>query len=119
DVAQAFGGKWKDKKLGSIGVAGCLSFFPTKNLGSFGDGGMVMTNDKTIAEAIDMLRRHGGKDKYDVTLLGHNSRLDTLQASILLQKLKYVDRWNENKRKIAEVYNVQLSGINDLILPIT
>jgi len=119
DVAQAFGGKWKDKKLGSIGVAGCLSFFPTKNLGSFGDGGMVVTNDKTIAEAVDMLRKHGGKDKYNVSILGHNSRLDTLQASILLQKLKYVDRWNENKRKIAEVYNAQLSGINDLMLPIT
>jgi len=119
DVAQAFGGKWKDKKLGSFGIAGCLSFFPTKSLGSFGDGGMVVTNDKTIAEIVDMLRKHGGKDKYNVSILGHNSRLDTLQASILLQKLKHVDRWNENKRKIAEVYNAQLSGINDLILPIT
>ncbi len=119
DVAQAFGGKWKDKKLGSFGIAGCLSFFPTKSLGSFGDGGMVVTNDKTIAEIVDMLRKHGGKDKYNVNILGHNSRLDTLQASILLQKLKHVDRWNENKRKIAEVYNAQLSGINDLILPIT
>ena len=119
DVAQAFGGKWKDKKLGSFGIAGCLSFFPTKSLGSFGDGGMVVTNDKTIAEIVDMLRKHGGKDKYNVSILGHNSRLDTLQASILLQKLKHVDRWNENKRKIAEVYNAQLSGINDLILSIT
>jgi len=118
DVAQAFGGKWKDKKLGSIGVAGCLSFFPTKGLGAFGDGGMVVTNDKTIAEAVDMLRKHGGKDKYNVSILGHNSRLDALQASILLKKLKYVDKWNENKRKIAQVYNNELSGINDIILPV-
>ncbi len=119
DVAQAFGGKWKDKKLGNFGIAGCLSFFPTKGLGGFGDGGMVVTNDKTIAEIVDMLRKHGGKDKYNVTLLGHNSRLDALQASILLKKLKYIDKWNENKRKIAQVYNTEFSGINDIILPIT
>jgi len=118
DVAQAFGGKWKDKKLGNFGIAVCLSFFPTKGLGSFGDGGMVVTNDKTIAEIVDMLRKHGGKDKYNVNILGHNSRLDTLQASILLKKLKYVDKWNENKRKIAQVYNNELSGINDIILPV-
>jgi len=118
DVAQAFGGKWKDKKLGNFGIAGCLSFFPTKGLGGFGDGGMVVTNDKTIAEIVDMLRKHGGKDKYNVNILGHNSRLDALQASILLKKLKYIDKWNENKRKIAQVYNTELSGINDIILPV-
>jgi len=118
DVAQAFGGKWKDEKLGNFGIAGCLSFFPTKGLGGFGDGGMVVTNDKTIAEIVDMLRKHGGEDKYNVSILGHNSRLDTLQASILLKKLKYVDKWNENKRKIAQVYNTELSGINDIILPV-
>jgi len=118
DVAQAFGGKWKDKKLGNFGIAGCLSFFPTKGLGGFGDGGMVVTNDKTIAEIVDMLRKHGGKDKYNVSILGHNSRLDTLQASILLRKLKYIDKWNKNKRKIAQAYNTELSGINDIILPV-
>ena len=119
DVAQAFGGKWKDKKLGNFGIAGCLSFFPTKGLGGFGDGGMVVTNDKTIAEIVDMLRKHGGKDKYNVNILGHNSRLDTLQASILLRKLKYIDKWNQNKRKTAQVYSNELSGINDIILPVT
>jgi len=119
DVAQAFGGKWKDKKLGNFGIAGCLSFFPTKGLGGFGDGGMVVTNDKTIAEMVDMLTKHGGKDKYNVNILGHNSRLDALQASILLKKLDYVDKWNENKRKIAQVYDNELSGINDIILPVT
>lgn len=119
DVAQAFGGKWKDKNLGNFGIAGCLSFFPTKGLGGFGDGGMVVTNDKTIAEIVNMLRKHGGKDKYNVDILGHNSRLDTLQASILLKKLKYIDKWNENKRRIAQVYNTEFSGINDMILPVT
>jgi len=118
DVAQALGGKWKDRKLGSIGIAGCLSFFPSKNPGSFGDGGMVVTNDRNLAEIIDMLRKHGGKDKYNVTLLGHNSRLDTLQASVLLRKLKYVDKWNENKRKTAKIYNNQLTDVDELILPL-
>lgn len=118
DLAQALGGKWKDRKLGSIGIAGCLSFFPSKNLGGFGDGGMIVTNDKTLVEIIDMLRKHGGKDKYNVTLLGHNSRLDTLQASILLRKLKYVDKWNESKRKIAKIYNTRLTDVDDLVLPL-
>ena len=117
DVAQALGGKWRDEKLGKIGNAGCLSFFPSKNLGCFGDGGMVVTNDDNIAETVDILRKHGGKDKYNVKLLGHNSRLDTLQASILLAKLKHLDRWNEGRRKVAEIYDRELSGIEGIQIP--
>lgn len=117
DVAQALGGKWRDEKLGNIGMAGCLSFFPSKNLGCFGDGGMVVTNDDNIAETVDILRKHGGKDKYNVKLLGHNSRLDTLQASILLAKLKHLDRWNEGRRKVAEIYDRELSGIEGIQIP--
>lgn len=117
DVAQALGGKWRDEKLGNIGIAGCLSFFPSKNLGCFGDGGMVVTNDDTIAETVDILRKHGGKDKYNVKLLGHNSRLDTLQASILLAKVKHLDRWNEGRRKVAEIYDRELAGIERLQIP--
>lgn len=117
DVAQAFGGKWKDKKLGSIGISGCLSFFPSKNLGCFGDGGMVVTNDDDIAETVDILRKHGGKDKYNVNLLGHNSRLDTIQASILLAKLRHINRWNEGRRKVAEIYNKELSKIEGIRIP--
>jgi len=117
DVAQALGGKWRDEKLGNIGIAGCLSFFPSKNLGCFGDGGMVVTNDDSIAETVDILRKHGGKDKYNVKLLGHNSRLDTLQASILLAKLKHLDRWNEGRRKVAEIYDRELSGIEGIQIP--
>lgn len=118
DVAQAFGGMWKDKKLGSIGTAGTFSFFPSKNLGGFGDGGMVSTNDGELAELTRMLLKHGGKDKYNVEHIGYNARLDTLQAAILLAKFKYIDEFNERRRKIAEIYTKELSGVSGLILPI-
>jgi dTDP-4-amino-4,6-dideoxygalactose transaminase len=87
DVAQALGGMWKSKKLGSIGTVGAFSFFPSKNLGGFGDGGMVATNDEHLAELVRMLLKHGGKDKYNVDHIGYNARLDTLQAAVLLEKL--------------------------------
>jgi len=117
DVAQAFGGKWKDRKLGSIGTTGCFSFFPSKNLGGFGDGGMVATDDEEIAELIRMLLRHGGKDKYNVDHIGYNARLDTLQAAIILAKLKYIDEFNEGRRKVAKIYNDTLKDIEEIILP--
>ncbi|MFZ5996236.1 MAG: DegT/DnrJ/EryC1/StrS family aminotransferase [Nitrospirota bacterium] len=117
DVAQAFGGTWKGRKLGSIGTAGCFSFFPSKNLGGFGDGGMVSTNDDEIAELVRMLLKHGGKDKYNVDHIGYNARLDTLQAAIILAKFKYIDEFNERRRKIAEIYNRELSEIGDIVLP--
>jgi dTDP-4-amino-4,6-dideoxygalactose transaminase len=117
DVAQAFGSMWNGKKLGSIGTTGCFSFFPSKNLGGFGDGGMVSTNDNEIAEIIRMLIKHGGKDKYNVEHIGYNARLDTLQASILLTKFKYVDEFNERRRKIAEIYNRELKNIREIVLP--
>jgi dTDP-4-amino-4,6-dideoxygalactose transaminase len=118
DVAQAFGGMWKGKKLGSIGCAGTFSFFPSKNLGGFGDGGMVSTNDDESAELVRMLLRHGGKDKYNVDHIGYNARLDTLQAAIILAKLGYIDEFNERRRQIAGIYNRELSGIDGLILPV-
>ncbi|BBO18596.1 glutamine--scyllo-inositol transaminase [Candidatus Brocadia pituitae] len=117
DVAQAFGGTWRDKKLGSIGTAGTFSFFPSKNLGGFGDGGMVSTNDDELAELMRMLLKHGGKDKYNVDHIGYNARLDTLQAAILLAKFKFIDEFNAKRRSIAEVYNKELSGIGGLVLP--
>lgn len=117
DVAQAFGGAWKNRKLSSIGTTGCFSFFPSKNLGGFGDGGMVSTNDDEIAELIRMLLKHGGKDKYNVEHIGYNARLDTLHAAIILSKLKYVDEFNERRRKIAAIYNEGLKDLEDLILP--
>ena len=118
DVAQAFGSMWNGKKLGSIGTTGCFSFFPSKNLGGYGDGGMVSTNDDELAEIIRMLIKHGGKDKYNVDHIGYNARLDTLQAGIILAKLKYIDEFNERRRKIAKIYNEGLADLEWLKLPI-
>ncbi len=112
DVAQAFGGMWKGQKLGSIGHTGAFSFFPSKNLGGFGDGGMVATKDEEIAELVRMLIKHGGKDKYNVEHIGYNARLDTIQAAILLAKLKHIDEFNQRRRKIAQIYNQKLEGLN-------
>ncbi len=117
DVAQAFGGMWKNKKLGSMGTAGAFSFFPSKNLVGFGDGGMVATNSSEIAETVRMLLSHGGRDKYNVDHIGYNARLDTIQAAILLVKLKLVDEFNERRRKIAEFYNEELRDIEGIELP--
>lgn len=117
DVAQAFGGMWKGKKLGAIGNVGAFSFFPSKNLGGFGDGGMVSTDDNDLAELVRMLLKHGGKDKYNVDHIGYNARLDTIQAAVLLAKLKYIDEFNEKRRRIAELYNQGLHGLSGLTCP--
>ena len=118
DVAQAFGGKWKQQCLGTIGAAGAFSFFPSKNLGGFGDGGMIATDDDEIAEIANMLLRHGGKDKYNVEHVGYNSRLDTIQAAILLAKLKYIDEFTQKRRDIAKCYNDELAGSSWLSCPV-
>ena len=118
DVAQAIGAKWNGRGLGSIGTAGCLSFFPSKNLGCFGDGGMIVTSDDKLAEVAGMLRKHGGRDKYNVDILGHNSRLDTLQAAVLIEKLKHLDRWNTNRQKLAGAYNDAFAGLEGLTTPV-
>lgn len=94
--------KWK--KVGTIGDLGCFSFYPTKNLGCFGDGGMIVTNNPEIYEKVKLLRMYGEKGRYNSVLLGRNSRLDELQAAILLVKLKYLDKWNERRREIAKLY---------------
>ncbi|MGB9642115.1 MAG: DegT/DnrJ/EryC1/StrS family aminotransferase [Candidatus Ratteibacteria bacterium] len=117
DVAQAFGGRWKNKKLGSIGQSGAFSFFPSKNLGGFGDGGMVATNDNEIADIVRILLKHGGKDKYNVDYLGYNARLDTIQASVLVAKFKYLDQFNEKRRMIANFYNENLKEIEQIVTP--
>ena len=89
DTAQAFGGSWQGRRLGTIGTAGAYSFLPSKNLGGFGDGGMVCTDDTKIVELTRMLLKHGGKDKYNVDHIGYNARLDTLQAAVLLAELAF------------------------------
>jgi len=117
DVAQAFGGLWKGRKLGAMGTVGAFSFFPSKNLGGFGDGGMVATNDDEIADLVQMLLRHGGKNKYNVEHIGYNARLDTLQAAVLLAKFGFIDEFNERRRKIAARYHDGLKGIAGIRLP--
>ena len=109
DNAQAFGSMYKGQKTGSIGDVGCLSFFPTKNLGAFGDAGMVVTNDPQIADQVKRLRTHGWQKKYFSEEVGYNSRLDAIQAAILNVKLPYVDEWNNKRREIAEFYNQKIA----------
>lgn len=111
DNAQAFGATYKGRKTASLGDIGCLSFFPTKNLGAFGDGGMVVTNDAALAERMRMLRTHGWKKKYYSEELGYNSRLDAMQAAILQVKLPHVDTWNEKRREIARRYSEKLAPL--------
>jgi len=117
DVAQAFGASYGGRRCGAMGDAGAFSFFPSKNLGGFGDGGMVTTNDAELAGLVDMLRRHGGKDKYNVDLLGYNSRLDTLQAAVLLAKLNHLDTFNGLRKRIASEYTRALSGAPGITPP--
>jgi len=102
---------YKGKKTGAIGDIGCLSFFPSKNLGAYGDGGMVTTDDDGIAEKVRMLRMHGWKKKYFPEMLGYNSRLDEMQAAIIRVKLKYLDDWNSRRAKIAHEYSRCLSKL--------
>lgn len=110
DAAQAIGAEDRGRRAGSIGVCGCLSFYPTKNLGAYGDAGMVVTNDRDLADKLDVLRRQGGKTKYFHEVLGFNSRLDTMQAAILRVKLRYLDRWQEARREVACRYDRLLAA---------
>ena len=111
DNAQAFGSTYRGRKTGTMGDIGCLSFFPTKNLGAYGDGGMVVTNDAALAERMRMLRTHGWKKKYYSEEVGYNSRLDALQAAILQAKLPYVDTWNDRRRALAHRYRERLAPL--------
>lgn len=105
DAAQAIGAEYKGRRAGSMGDIGCFSFFPSKNLGGFGDGGMVVTNDKQMAEKITILRVHGSSPKYYHKIMGGNFRLDTLQATVVNVKLKYLENWTLMRQKNAESYN--------------
>jgi dTDP-4-amino-4,6-dideoxygalactose transaminase len=104
DAAQSIGSQYHGKNVGNIGQFGCFSFFPSKNLGGAGDGGMITTNDPDLAERIAVLRDHGSRKKYHYDLLGMNSRLDTLQAAILLVKLGYLDEFTRARRRNADRY---------------
>jgi dTDP-4-amino-4,6-dideoxygalactose transaminase len=117
DCAQALGTGFRGKKVGSLGDAGCFSFFPSKILGAYGDGGIIATNDEKIAEKAGILRNHGGKDKYFVVVHGFNSRLDSLQAAILRAKLRHLDEWIEKRRRNAEALSRLLRDIPEVHVP--
>ena len=116
DACQSIGAEYDAKKVGSFSI-GCFSFFPTKNLSCYGDGGIVTTNDDKIAEKIRMLRVHGAKPKYFHSMIGINSRLDELQAAILRVKLKYLDEWNTKRNTNAKTYNELLRNIKQIKTP--
>jgi len=122
DAAQAHGAKYRilDGKwqiAGSIGDIGCFSFYPTKNLGAFGDGGMILTDDDNIHKKLLMLRDYGRISRYEHVMLGYNSRLDTIQAGILRIKLRHLKNWNDLRRKNASIYKREFKGVDGIILP--
>ena len=111
DAAQAIGSEYNGRRAGSMGALGCFSFFPSKNLGGFGDGGMLTTDDEALAAKLKVLRMHGRTGKYIHEVVGVNSRLDALQAAILSVKLTHLDKWTEGRRKNADLYRELLIGI--------
>ncbi len=118
DTCQSHGADFKGKKAGTFGKTGCFSFYPGKNLGAYGDGGAIVTDDEEIKEKIDMMRDYGQKQKYHHLIKGHNHRLDTLQAAILNVKLKHLSDWNDMREKNARIYTKMLSGCDGVITPV-
>ena len=117
DACQAHGAEYKGRIAGSIGDAGCFSFYPGKNLGAYGEAGAVVTNDAELAKKIRMLRDHGQEKKYYHGVVGWNARMDGFQGAILSVKLKYLRKWNEERRQNAGIYNQTLSNLDTVILP--
>lgn len=117
DCAQSFGAEYEKKQTGTFGIAGTFSFFPSKNLGGFGDGGMVVTNDKSIANKIKQLRNHGSSEQYIHETIGYNSRLDEMQAALLRVKLKYIEHFNRQRQMIAQCYQDKLAH-SDILIPV-
>lgn len=115
DVCQAHGAEYNEKKTGSFGILSAFSFYPTKNLGGYGDGGAVLTNETKLYDKIIMLRQYGWKNRYDSEIVGINSRLDEIQAAILRVKLNYLDRWNQRRIDIAGQYIDQLKDTGIII----
>jgi dTDP-4-amino-4,6-dideoxygalactose transaminase len=118
DNAQAIGAKYKNRKTGCLGDLGCISFFPSKNLGGYGDGGMIVSNSEAYSKRLRTLRSHGSPKKYYATEQGWNSRLDEIQAAILRVKLRHLDSWGAARRKNASSYSQLLKGVTGIATPV-
>jgi dTDP-4-amino-4,6-dideoxygalactose transaminase len=116
DACQAHGARYKGKRVGSLGHAAAFSFYPGKNLGAYGDGGAVVTHDRDTAKRLEMLRNYGQQEKYQHMFRGYNRRLDTLQAAVLRVKLKYLEKWNADRRQNANQYGLLLEK-SEVITP--
>jgi dTDP-4-amino-4,6-dideoxygalactose transaminase len=117
DAAQAHGAEYKGRRAGSIGDAGCFSFYPGKNLGAYGEAGAVVTNDEELDQKIRMLRDHGQAKKYHHTYIGWNSRMDGIQGAILSVKLKHLEKWTESRRRNAKIYDELLQEVPEVVTP--
>ena len=115
DACQAHGARYQGRRVGALGHAGCFSFYPGKNLGAYGDGGMLVTNDAELAEKVRMLRNYGQREKYHHVFLAYNRRLDTLQAAVLRVKLRRLDEWNAMRQRTAQLYSECLQDQEDII----
>jgi len=118
DACQAHGAEYKGQRAGSIGDVGCFSFYPSKNLGAYGEAGAIVTNNGELAEKMRTFRDHGQAKKYYHSIIGWNARMDGLQAAVLSVKLKYIQTWNEMRRRNAQLYNVLLADIDGVLTPV-
>jgi dTDP-4-amino-4,6-dideoxygalactose transaminase len=119
DAAQAFGATYRGRKIGGLGQLAAFSFFPSKNLGAFGEAGLITTNDERLAESLRSLRTHGSRQRYVHTEIGYNARLDELQAAMLRVKLPHVASWNDERRRVAQAYDAALAGAAGVTTPRT
>src|SRR5438067_9999105 len=118
DACQAHGARYRDRSVGTFGRLGCFSFYPSKNLGAYGDGGAIVTNSKRLFSRLIMLRNYGQSRKYIHDTIGINSRLDALQAAILRAKLKHLNQWVSQRRRAAGLYRGALADLPEVVVPL-